>query len=88
MPHQSRRKSNRWSKSLSSFNYLDVLSVGIFLPHLVMNVHQASIHAIDVDLPAINVRGVGVDSRDGQLGGSVLASPLDNQFFNCLDHHS
>lgn len=59
------------------FYLSDVLGIGVFLPRLVVNVHPALDHTLDVDCPAIHAHGVGVYRRDGHLGGSALGPPLN-----------
>ena len=65
------------SVRFSSFNHSDVLGVGIYLPCLVVNIHPASAHAVNLDSPTIYFYLISVDSRDGHLGGSVLGPPLN-----------
>ena len=65
------------SVRFSSFDYSDVLGVGIFPPCLVVNVHPASAHTLDLDLPAIHVHCVCVDCGNRHFGGSALGPPLN-----------
>lgn len=51
--------------SFDSFDYSDVLGIGKFPPRLIVYVHPASAHTLDLDLPAIHVNSVGVGRRDG-----------------------
>ena len=62
---------------LSSFDNSDVLGVGIFPSHLIVNIHPTSAHTFDLDCSAIHIDLVSVDSGDGHFGGSVSGPPLD-----------
>lgn len=79
-----------WHSSIgfSLFYHSDVLGVWISLPRLVVNIHPASTHALDVDCPAIHVDFIGVNRGDGHFGGSAIGPPLNNQFFDSLYHLS
>ena len=76
------------SVRFSLVNNPDVSGVGIFLPRLVVNIHPASTHALNMDSPTIHVHGVGVDRGNRHFGGSVLVPPFNQKFFNCLNHFS
>lgn len=76
MPHQTRGKPNCRSISLDSFDYSDEVGIGESPPRLVVYVHPASAHTLDVDCPAIHFHGVGIDRRDGHFGGSAFGPPL------------
>ena len=59
---------------------------GIFLPCLVVNIHPASAHTLDMDSPTIHVNLVSVDRGNGNFGGIVSSPPFNQQFFNRPDH--
>ena len=60
-----------------SADYSDVTGVGIFLPCLVVNVHPASAHTLDMNSLAIYFYLISVDSGDGHFGGSVPSPPFN-----------
>ena len=59
------------------FYLSDVLGIGVFLPRLVVNIHPASAHALDMDSPAIHFHLISVDSRERHAGSSVFDPPLN-----------
>ena len=65
------------SISLSSFENPDVLGIGMTPPRLVVNIHPASTHALNLDSPTIHFNFICVDNGDGHFGGSVSSPPFN-----------
>ena len=65
------------SISFSLVNNSDVLGVGIFPSRLVVHIHPASAHALDMDSPTIHFYLISVDCGDGHFGGRVSSPPLN-----------
>ena len=58
-------------------NNSDVFGIGEPPSRLVVNIHPASTHALELDCLAININHISINRRDGHFGGSAFGPPFN-----------